>query len=185
MAPRITEALKPELASTISACKSCSVHHTAMLRRQLSCGSHISSRATSIPTISRLLRGKCLWLCTSKILVIFLFVLSIIYQHHFIHRFFHEVAKLVYQHASTIPREQVRGYFRHIILHLYDYLTFKPLWAQGQIFAQYLVRLYILIKCTSSNPFGRRNEAINVVNESFIFLDFALENETNFANCTW
>ena len=41
--------------------------------------------------------------------------------------YFREVAKLVYQHASTISKKQVSLFFRPAVLHLFEYLKFKPL----------------------------------------------------------
>ena len=34
---------------------------------------------------------------------------------------------LVYQHAATIPKKRVMLFFRHILLHLFNYIWLKPL----------------------------------------------------------
>lgn len=42
-------------------------------------------------------------------------------------RSFNEVAKLVFLQGATIRKERCMLFFRHIILHLFNYLVFKPL----------------------------------------------------------
>ena len=42
-------------------------------------------------------------------------------------RYFAELVKLIYEHASKISRERVSLFYRHVVLHLFDYLHFKPL----------------------------------------------------------
>ena len=72
-------------------------------------GLRISKRATSILIGLKLVKGKS-----------FAFFLSCF-------RCFVDVVKLIYQHAATIEREKVILFFRHSILHLYEYLNFTQL----------------------------------------------------------
>ena len=45
----------------------------------------------------------------------------------FVYSSFQEISSLVYKHAASIPRSRVKLFFRHVVIHLFNYLAFKHL----------------------------------------------------------
>ena len=134
MVRHTTEVPKPVSVSAICRWKSSWVPPIATRLLQPSCGSPTSKEARLTRMLSRQARSKYMPPLT-------------------LYSSFREVSKLVFKQASTIKPDRIVLLFRHSVLHLFNYLTFTPLWMiheQSNLGTMILVYRYLCAsRCTN------------------------------------